>query len=105
MTQHTDTKVVVFPPIPQQRHIGRPSSHLKGRKRLAFSISQFSTPELKVLIIFIYYFAIAVFALVAFTELAIIAPEFKEDLGEYFACEATGAILQMRGSASKKYSI
>ena len=84
---YTGTKLF---PLPQQRHIGHPSSHLKGRKRLAFSISQFTTPELKVLIIFIYYFAIAAFALVAFTELAIIGPEFEDDLGEYFACEATG---------------
>ena len=32
------------------------------------------------------------FILVAVTVLAVIGPEFEEDLGEYFACEATGAI-------------
>ena len=53
---------------------------------------QFHTPEFKVLIIFIYYFAITAVALIAFTILGVVGPKFEEHLGEYFACEATGAI-------------
>ena len=78
--------------LPQQRHNGSPRSHLKGRERLTISMRQFHTPEFKVLIIFIYYFAITAFALIAFTILGVVGPKFEEHLGEYFACEATGAI-------------
>ena len=78
--------------LPQQRHNGNPRSHLKGRERLTISIHQFNTPEFKILIIFICYFVITAVSLIAFTILGVVGPKFEEHLGEYFACEATGAI-------------